>query len=276
MNSENKNPNIPDEEIGESIAAKRLKHFGAPSDQLPEPDFEPDDGRSPFRRKLDNFWFHYKFHAITTLCVVLMLAIMIPQCLFRPSYDAYILYAGPMMDCSGGETVQGVQSSLLGLGMPDYNGDGKREVMYRPLFLLSQEQQEEMAKEDPNFSRNTFLAENRNLFSSELAVGECYICLLDPSIFLDLKDDGWIVNMNEILAPGDIPVNGYDDFGVPLSSLDFGKYFAGFNNMPKDTVLCFRYMTVTADMAAGEQTSEKRQNAIDLFRRMLTFSSQMG
>lgn len=272
-NEQNKRQESGD--IQESIAAKRLRHFGAPSDKLPEPDFEPEDFRSPFRRKLDNFWFHYKFHTIAALCIVLMLAIMVPQCLFRPSYDTHILYAGPMLDSSGGETVQGVQNSLLGLGMPDYNGDGERGVMYRPIFLLTQEQQDEMAKDDPNFSRNSLLAENRKLFSSELAVGECYICLLDPAIFLDLKDDGWIVDLNEILPTDVIPENGYDDFGVTLSSLDFGKYFAGFKNMPEDTVLCFRYMTVAADMVDKEQTSEKRTNAIDLLRRMLTFSSTM-
>lgn len=275
MNNENQNPNIPEEEVGESIAAKRLKHFGAPSDQLPEPEFEPDN-RTPFRRKLDNFWFHYKWHTISALCVILMLAIMIPQCLFRPTYDAYILYAGPMMDCSGGETVQGVQNSLVGLGMSDYNGDGERNVMYRPIFLLSQQQLDEMEEKDKNITLNTFLNENRNLFSNELAVGECYICLLDPSIFRDLRDDGWIVNMNEILSESEIPENSHGDYGVTLGSLDFGKSFAGFKNMPKDTVLCFRYMTVTADMAGKEQASEKRQAAIDLFRRMLTFSAEMG
>ena len=275
MNHEQQNPNIPDEEIGESIAAKRLKMKGT-REIPPAPDFEPDDGRSPFRRKFDNFWFHYKWHTISAICVVLMLAIMIPQCLFRPSYDCYILYAGPMMDCGGGETVQGVQDSILGLGMPDYNGDGERGVMYRPIFLLNQEQLEEMKESDKNITLNTYLNENRNLFSNELAVGECYICLLDPSIFRDLRDDGWIVNMTEILDEGDIPENSHGNYGVTLGSLDFGKYFAGFKNMPKDTVLCFRYMTVTADAAGNEKTSEKRQNAIDLFRRMVTFSAEMG
>ncbi len=270
--NQDQNPNInPDEEIGESIAAKRLGMRGAPS-APPPPDFEPDDGRSPFRRKFDNFWYHYKWHTIAILCVVLILAITVPQCLFRQTYDTYILYAGPMTNCGSGEVMGQVQSSLVGLGMPDYNRDGNRSVMYRPILLFTQEQLDNMDEDEKNMTLPLFLSENRSLFSNELMAGECYICLLDPAIFEDLKEDGWIVNMNEILSPEEIPANDYGDYGVTLSQTDFGRYFVGFNAMPKDTVLCFRYMALTADMADKEATSEKRQNAIDLFRRMLSFS----
>ena len=271
--NQDQNPNIhPDDEIGESIAAKRLGMRGAPSAPPPPDDFEPEDERSPFRRKFDNFWYYYKWHTIAIVCVVLILAITVPQCLFQKTYDAYILYAGPMTDCGSGDTMGSVQSSLLGLGMPDYNGDGERTVMYRPILLFTQEQLDNMDEDEKNMTLPLFLSENRSLFSNELMAGECYICLLDPAIFEDLKDEGWIVNMNEILSAEEIPDNDYGDFGVTLSQTDFGRYFVGFNAMPKDTVLCFRYMALTADMANKEATSEKRQNAIDLFRRMLNFS----
>ena len=49
---------------------------------------------SPFLSWLENFWYHYKWHTIAALFVLLVTVVMIVNCARREKYDVYILYAG--------------------------------------------------------------------------------------------------------------------------------------------------------------------------------------
>ena len=50
--------------------------------------------KSPFLTRLDNFWYHYKWHSIAALFAVLVIIIIAVQISSKPSYDIHIMYAG--------------------------------------------------------------------------------------------------------------------------------------------------------------------------------------
>ncbi|MBR5314827.1 MAG: hypothetical protein IKU45_05400, partial [Clostridia bacterium] len=44
---------------------------------------------------LDNFWYHYKWHVIIGLFVIVFLVVAIGQMIDKDKVDAYVMYAGP-------------------------------------------------------------------------------------------------------------------------------------------------------------------------------------
>ena len=48
----------------------------------------------PVSKKLENFWYHYKWHSIAVLSVILIRVIVAFQMCGRTSFDAHVLYAG--------------------------------------------------------------------------------------------------------------------------------------------------------------------------------------
>ena len=49
---------------------------------------------STLKEKLKNFWYHYKWHSVVALVVVIALLVCTLQLCKKESYDTYILYAG--------------------------------------------------------------------------------------------------------------------------------------------------------------------------------------
>ena len=90
--------------------------------------------------KLDNFWYHYKWHTIITLFVVIVITVCAVQCAGNTDYDIQVLYAGnhhfARTASDGGfsdylETV----SSFSDLA-DDYNEDGEVNVSFLDLYCL--------------------------------------------------------------------------------------------------------------------------------------------
>ena len=50
--------------------------------------------KSGWQAWLENFWYHYKWHTIASVFVLLVVTIITVQMCTRTTYDAYIVYAG--------------------------------------------------------------------------------------------------------------------------------------------------------------------------------------
>ena len=51
--------------------------------------------RSPFLKKLDNFFYHYKWHSIVALFLVVVLTVTLVQACSKETFDVEVMYAGP-------------------------------------------------------------------------------------------------------------------------------------------------------------------------------------
>ena len=88
---------------------------------------------SKLSEKLDNFWYHYKWHTIVTLFFVVVFGICIGQMASKDKVDAYIMYAGPSAFFAS--EIEEMQSAFETV-MPDLNGDGKKVVYERELPII--------------------------------------------------------------------------------------------------------------------------------------------
>ena len=93
--------------------------------------------------RLENFWYHYKWHSLVALFLVFTILICSFQMCERDSYDIYITYAGGQeisRTASGGDVSEyaAFLSAFASLGC-DYDGDGESSVAFSSLFIPSEE-----------------------------------------------------------------------------------------------------------------------------------------
>ena len=78
-----------------------------------------------FKEKLQNYWFHYKWHTIATVFSVVILAVLVAQCAGREKYD-YTVVLFSYKSCLDAQT-QKVEEYLENYST-DLDGDGKVNV----------------------------------------------------------------------------------------------------------------------------------------------------
>ena len=256
-----------------------MKDVKEPS--LPEKDY-PTDGRksglSRFFAFVENFWYHHKFGTCVTVFLVAVLLICSFQMCGKNAYDTHILYAGPWFDCAGASRIEAIESAFRYF-MDDYNNDGQKVVAYRPIWIMNEAQIQELKdkyKDNPEeapYVNTTLLAQNADLLNSELMTGETVICLLDPSIFYRLYQEGWMEDLSTFVPAENIPANSYENHGVFLKDTDFGTYFSGLSEMPEDTVLCIRRTSKLTNIWSPEESDRVQDYCKELMRRILAFEA---
>lgn len=266
-----------DGEVFESIAARRLSHMHTEN----QPENEGILGSEPtkpttFKEKIKNIWYHEKFLILAALVVLVVVGICVGQACARTENDVYILYAGPWFGCDTGKTPAQLESAFAAV-MDDYNKDGIKTVAYRPIFLMSDAQLQALAaeyagrEEEMPMVNATLLAQNSELFLQEIQSGDTVLCLLDPTVFADLRAEGWIQPLGNYLET--VPENDLDDYGIRLKDTDFGNYFAGVKDMPDDTILCLRATSVLNNSFGREEyAKELHARHEELLRAILRFT----
>jgi hypothetical protein len=99
--------------------------------------------------RLENFWYHYKWHSLIALFLVFTVTICTLQMCDKEKYDVNVLYAGGhafSRESEGADysEYQKIMSSMKNF-TEDHDGDGKISVSFRDLYLPTEE---ELAKEE--------------------------------------------------------------------------------------------------------------------------------
>ena len=154
-----------------------------------------------FWKKLDNFWYHYKWHTIFIAFFLTVFLICTVQCMQKEDPDAMILYSGPSVMTADGKAAVGklIAKRLDG----DPNGDGNKIVSVSDVVILSDEQikkQEELAKEDGESiyydptTRTSAFEQVKNWLIS----GEMLIAVLDPFVYERFEGMNLFVPLAEV------------------------------------------------------------------------------
>ncbi len=80
-----------------------------------------------FKAKIENFWYHYKYHTIAISIVFITLAVSIAQCCSKPDYDYKIVVATRSMTLSTPQ-LEAITEELEQYGK-DVNGDGEVNLL---------------------------------------------------------------------------------------------------------------------------------------------------
>lgn len=198
------------------------------------------------KEKAQNFWYHYKWHTLVSLVLVVAILICSLQFCTRESYDAYILYAGSKKigrTSTDGDVAEIVKviSSLKRLA-DDFDENGEVNVNFTGLYYLNPT---ETAKADAQDT--ALLTNDKSTLSSLLEHSEYYLCFISPDVYEAYHK----VGDNELFIPLDdykatnTDLKYYNDNAIYLSSTAAYKLPA-LSGLPEDTLICIRRPSVLA------------------------------
>lgn len=225
----------------------------------PEPDKKtPKDGdkleagdimaASPFLRRLDNFWYHYKWTVIVVTFFVAVALVGLVQMLNRPSYDTSVCFASSYR--MNKEERAKMQALFQRICPEDFNGNGEKLINLLEYQVYSEEEiraemeryesmTDENGKPDQfQINRKYNADENKNFFSFTMT-GEASVYILSPYLYGVLLEEERLKPLSEVYTPGELPVGALPDgYGIALKDTDFYKFHPEAQIYPENCILC--------------------------------------
>ena len=241
-----------------------------------------------FRQRLENFFYHYKWHSIIAAFLVIVIVVGSVQMCDRTTYDMYVMYAGGddiRMNAPGGEETE--YEKLLSATrrfVSDFDGDGERNITMLNLFLPSDDRIKEIEAMGPEYEiSHSLLSENDGIFRENLYYGEYYICILSEHLLVEWTKEGKnnpFLPISDYL-PEDAPVitgsladakeGEYvlkNSYGVYLKSTPIADN-PGYELLGDDTVICMRMLTEANNHMSKKKNREHFKNSEEVLRLML-------
>ena len=199
---------------------------------------------STLKEKIQNFIYHYKWHTLIALLLVISLVVCSLQFCSKEDYDAYILYAGSKnigRTSKDGDVaeISTVISSLKRI-TDDFNENGETTLNFTNYYYLSADE-----RKDVDDLNEALLANDRNSISSVLEHSEYYLCFISKAVYEQyhkVGDEELFISLDGYkTASPDIEL--YADNAILLSSTEAYK-LPGLSSLPDDTLVCIRRPSV--------------------------------
>ncbi len=230
---------------------------------------------TPFTERVENFWYHYKWHTIVGVAVVLILAIIIGQFVTQEKYDVYIMYAGGeaiSRKSEGGDIPEYNRlTNALAEHADDYDGDGRVSVALSDLFIMSPEEYADFGS-DADYSS---MREDTKTLSDRLAYSEYYVLLISKHVYDNYHERSG----TEIFAP----ISRYcpegnsfvfeGDNAVYLSSTPLYSLPA-FAGLPEDTLICIRINSEVSAMLGRKKNAEIYRRSQEYLTSLLSYTGE--
>ena len=200
---------------------------------------------STLKEKIQNFWYHYKWHSIAALVAILVLVVCVLQFCQREEYDAYILYAGSYSIGRTSENgdipeIVDINSNLQKIA-EDFDGNGDITINFNNYYYLSNDE----ANERDDVNTNLLASDTKGL-SSVLEHSEYYLLFISKAVYEQyhkVGDNDLFLDLTSY-ASYNCDVEFYAPNAILLSSLDIDTTFPALSNLPDDTLICIRFPSV--------------------------------
>ena len=196
------------------------------------------------KEKIQNFIYHYQWHTVVALLLVVAILVCSLQFCGKEEYDAYILYAGSKnigRTAEDGDVAEiaTVISSLKRI-TDDFDKNGEITLNFTNYYYLSAEERKEL--DDLN---DALLASDQKSISSVLEHSEYYLLFISAAVYEEyhkVGDEELFISLSEYAAlnPG---VELYANNAILLSSTEAAK-LPGLSALPEDTLICIRRPSV--------------------------------
>ena len=227
--------------------------------------------------KLENFWYHYKWHTIAGIFCFVCILILTVQLFTKTNYDIKIIYAGEKTVSTSVLTDDGKTEYIklceaLKSVAKDYNNDGNVNINLQNIYIPSSEEYEEQTKDiQDTMKKESIKSEiqtNKKTLYDSLMYGESFLCFLSSDIFFEYEE----MLDSSVFAPLSPYAKEGGDYefaserGIYLSSLEIYKS-SGLSLLPADTVVCIMLPGVFTSTGEGSPYSVSEA----LLRSILAF-----
>lgn len=242
--------------------------------------YEGDVGvRLKTSKRLENFWYHYKWHTIAALAVIFIVTFLFAQSCSRTSFDVHIMYAGhheiKRTSADGDTAPYGKIVDELERIAPDLNGDGKRNVNLLNLFVIDAEEAEKIIAGRPEAEINEALVrEDTETFNFNIVSGDYYLMFLSERLYLECEGrygDKLFLPLTEYASGVEgVRYAGERQSGIYLSSLDFYSCPAT-SDLPSDTVVVLKKVSDVSNCVGKKGNTEKFRAAEEMLKSILAY-----
>ena len=224
-------------------------------------------GRGKFRPWLENFIYHYKWHTIAAVIIIIAVTVCTLQMCKKESYDVYVMYVGGKQFSKiqeDGDTAEYVKmSNSLLRAASDYNGDGEVNLAFDALFLLTpeeiQKKNEELKAEGKNEQVTTsMISSNSEQFNSRMLYSEYYAILISEEVYKQyLNKNGFKFSPLDGYVKDGTEVKYYDEKkdAVYLNSTGFSE-LPVICDLPEDTLIVLRPLSEVLDKKENRKNFE--------------------
>ncbi|MCQ2385515.1 MAG: hypothetical protein MJ078_02415 [Clostridia bacterium] len=233
---------------------------------------------TPLMKKLDNFWYHYKWQTLFGLFALVTAIILIVQFSGREKTDMDVLYAGPAVLRTQTD-ITDVQNAFSHVAK-DVNGDKKTSVGIVSYFYDMDFLSDPDNRDADIGLIKTNMDSNLECYLAEVQTGDIQLFMVSPYLFELVEKENGFVDAKELCPDLDLSGCFYVDengeehtAGVLLSSLPFGE-LAGLSDLPADTVLCLRKPSLLQGWFNRSHAKENHENAADAFVRAIRFGRE--
>lgn len=223
---------------------------------------------SPFLKKLENIWYHYKWQILAGILALIVLLVGLVQCVGNgKGDDAYVMYAGGYTMTS---TARQSFTVTIESFCEDRNGDGRVVVALGNYPIYTDEEIKAFGTAEQGHIKQMSY-DNRQNFDQEILSGEATLCFLSPDLFEDVAAAGGFLPVSDYYTPADgvgTVLYGTVAYGVKLADLPLATY-PGFSSLPKDTVFCVRTKTSMGLLAGKEKFEAVYESNLALAKTLL-------
>ncbi|MBE6599554.1 MAG: hypothetical protein E7638_08945 [Ruminococcaceae bacterium] len=266
-------PEINEEGLSESNAARRLRLTGESTDSRLDLSDVPND----FKSKLINFWYHHKVKVLMTAFFAFALSVVIVQFASQSDPDLFLMYAGPdYLAPSDSSRFSDTMKELA----EDYNGDGEVKIRITDIIFSTDAQMEaakaEAAARGEEFTFDGMLNQNNSeKFTYEVFSDNAIICILAEDQYREVAAAKGFVPLRDIF--GDTSVKGaIDEYGIRFSETDFYEFYASARIFPEDAVLAIRKLSTISAITGKSKAEKVHAYHVEVFRRMAAFEFPEG
>ncbi|MBQ7356998.1 MAG: hypothetical protein IJW66_06335 [Clostridia bacterium] len=205
--------------------------------------------KSPMLERLENFWYYHKWHTIIAVFLVVAIVVMSLQFCQKTSFDAHIIYAGnyeiSRVADNGDTSPYNNMLSELKLVVGDVDGDGEVNIDLRNLFVVNDEEADELVGDKDGYEINMALVkEDAESLYQFMLMSDYYVCFLSERLYLEYSEkyDGIFTPLAPYTADG-VSYEYAGDSGIYLRSLTDFSTLPEFSKLPSDTVVCLRSLS---------------------------------
>lgn len=196
------------------------------------------------KEKVQNFWYHYKWHSLVALVVIIATLVCSLQFCSREKYDAYVLYAGSKnigRTTSDGDVAEiSKVISAVKRVTGDFDGNGTVSLSFTNYYYLSADE-----ATDATDVNEALAATDKKQLSSVLEHSEYYLLFISKAVYNEyhkVGDEELFIDLTPY-AEYNTEAEYYAQNAILLSSLDFYS-FPGLSALPEDTLICIRRTSV--------------------------------
>ncbi len=161
---------------------------------------------SGFFKWLDNVWYHYKWHIILVLFVLVTVTVCVAQCAGKEKSDALFVYAGDQI--LSGEEREALCGALGETLAKDYDRDGKKTVQLVTFTVRSDGSSADAVRDLTNY----------------LNTGECSVWLVSPYVYETAGLASRAVPLSETFGEN-LPQGAVNEVAVLLQETVFYRQF---------------------------------------------------